>query len=908
MRDPTAPSSPRTRPAGFGDATEPTRIERPINGRLPPRSPDTEPVRGSSAGTWEATRHIDTVRIDGVLGTGGMGTVYRGFDEQLGRPVAVKTMRHRDLVGSPARERLRREARILSRLNHPSICQLYELVETSDADYLVLELVEGTNLREVVVDRRLSAQERFAVAEQIVEALAVAHRHGIVHRDLKPENVMLTAEGGIKILDFGIAHADFEDGLGLEDSTSGETDLDTVAGTVLGTARYMSPEQARGEPVSTASDIYSLSLLLEELWLGPTAKPPDSSAVDTVRVIAERRGSRLRQLPRGLAALVVRCSAAQPADRPTAHEVLVALRHLHSAPRRIAIRAGIAAASTLVALGVVKYTIDLRNSEARARDAQASSEALVGFLLEDLQDQLEPLGRLDLVDRVARRALEHFQSQESLQDGERAALARRQVGKVLAARGDLDGAITLYQEALVIDQRALVDEEHAAEVLGSVATSHLAIGMALEDSGDSSSAAAELTQAQLALERAIAAAPEDPRWRRELAAVASAQGGLARSLGERATSSERHAAAITTLTALHEAHPEDHLTTTALVEALYGAGLTFHFDVGDAAAAEQLYRQAIGLIEQLVAAGVDSAQHRYRLAVLNGQGLCQLAADRDDLEAASVANRRALELLERLVREDPTNGRFGHALCWENLRAAGLALRRNQTDEALVAYRAAVASGARLAEGARKPTEWRSAYGFALRGLAEQLRRAGDLAAAIEQTRVAVAIHDQVARDRGGDIFGLEDTLGARTELVELEIEAGDETGARRTLEQLRETTVAAWPLAQRNALLRETLTHALLVVGQSARQLGLEEVASDSWRQSLELTEQARSQGPLPIAMLEHTCLAALLLGDTARAQELAGELVDQGWDPAAADPQLVAALGKARLVVARVAAPGPR
>jgi len=134
--------------------------------------------------------HIGRIRIDAVLGSGGMGTVYRGFDERLERAVALKRI-HADKRRSPAlRARFMREARVLSKLDHQNICRIYDVIEAGDADYLVLELIDGVTLRERLAS--LPREEALRIAVQIVRVLELAHGQGIVHRDLKPDNVMIT--------------------------------------------------------------------------------------------------------------------------------------------------------------------------------------------------------------------------------------------------------------------------------------------------------------------------------------------------------------------------------------------------------------------------------------------------------------------------------------------------------------------------------------------------------------------------------------------------------------------------------------------------------------------------------------------------------------------------------------------
>src|SRR5262245_13732250 len=156
-------------------------------------------------------RTVGHVRIEALLGRGAMGEVYRGFDTALERPVALKAIRAEQRVTAEARGRFLREARLLSKLDHPNICRVYDLLEGTDCDFLALELIEGETLRSAA--SRLSPEETLRIGEQIAGALAAAHARGVVHRDLKPENVMLTAgtaAGGrvVKVLDFGLARLD----------------------------------------------------------------------------------------------------------------------------------------------------------------------------------------------------------------------------------------------------------------------------------------------------------------------------------------------------------------------------------------------------------------------------------------------------------------------------------------------------------------------------------------------------------------------------------------------------------------------------------------------------------------------------------------------------------------------------
>ena len=217
-------------------------------------------------------RQIGPYRIVSPLGAGGMGEVYRAHDSKLGRDVAIKTL-PAEFARNPDRlARLRREARTLASLNHPNIAAIYGLEESGEADFLVLELVEGETLRGA-----LPVQTALDRALQVAQALEAAHGKGIIHRDLKPANVKVTPQGTVKVLDFGLAKVmgGPEENQNLSQWTTA-TGIETAAGHIIGTPGYMSPEQARGEAVDERTDIWAFGCLLYELLAGRRAFPDET--------------------------------------------------------------------------------------------------------------------------------------------------------------------------------------------------------------------------------------------------------------------------------------------------------------------------------------------------------------------------------------------------------------------------------------------------------------------------------------------------------------------------------------------------------------------------------------------------------------------------------------------------------
>src|SRR5262245_58522403 len=198
-----------------------------------------------------AGARIGSYEIVSPIGAGGMGEVYRARDTRLNRDVALKVLPEAFTLDPDRLARFKREAQVLASLNHPHIGAIYGLEESDRIRALVLELVEGPTLAERIAGGRIAPAEAASIARQIAEALDAAQAKGIVHRDLRPANVKVTPDGHVKVLDFGLARA----GTVLEfDDTRAPTPDATRAGTILGTAGYMSPEQARGQPVDKRAD------------------------------------------------------------------------------------------------------------------------------------------------------------------------------------------------------------------------------------------------------------------------------------------------------------------------------------------------------------------------------------------------------------------------------------------------------------------------------------------------------------------------------------------------------------------------------------------------------------------------------------------------------------------------------
>jgi serine/threonine protein kinase len=202
------------------------------------------------------------------LGAGGMGVVYRAHDTRLDRDVAIKVLPTDRPLSDTARQRFQREALAASALNHPNIITIYEVGSEDGTDFIVMEYVRGATLSSLLKKRPLGLTEATRYCVQIAEALAKAHASGIVHRDLKPGNIMITEDGLVKVLDFGLAKFDVsattKDRESADNDTAAKEFTLTQPGMITGTVAYMSPEQARGERVDARSDIFSFGIVMFE--------------------------------------------------------------------------------------------------------------------------------------------------------------------------------------------------------------------------------------------------------------------------------------------------------------------------------------------------------------------------------------------------------------------------------------------------------------------------------------------------------------------------------------------------------------------------------------------------------------------------------------------------------------------
>ena len=591
---------------------------------------------------------LGSIRIVELLGRGGMGDVFLGFDEMLRRQVAVKAIRREHRPSAEARVRFLREARVLSRLEHPNICRIYNYIEGEDSDYLVLELIRGDKLG-VAIQSGLTQDKRAAIADQVASVLVAAHGQGVIHRDLKPDNVMLTGEGQVKVLDFGLARTvadpvqigparaaqppcDLDaptvvvaDG-GSRDEGSGVTRL----GTILGSPGFMSPEQARGEAATAASDIYSFGLLLQVLFTGRPPFDPDSTADALILQARIGESKPVGGIDADLVTLIKRMKSLEPAARPSAVDVADRLAQVRDKPRRRRRRALVSAALVALALFGAVMTYQAvrigREAERANREARAASEVaqfLVGLFR--VSDPGEARGNTitarEILDRGAARVEKELAGEPLLQ-----ARLQHTMGGVYSALGLYAPARELLARALATRER-LLDRDHP-----DVAASLIALAGVASGQGDYDEAVTMLERALPIRERAFGADhPEVAATLNDLAAVHYRQG--------RYEESER---LVLRALAIREREPGEHRADVA--ESLNDLGLTL-FELGRLAEAEQALQRALALKEASL--GPD---HPDLIATISNLAILQLQLGRP--EAAVPLFERALAVAEKTLGPD----------------------------------------------------------------------------------------------------------------------------------------------------------------------------------------------------------------------------------------------------------------
>jgi len=621
---------------------------------------------------------IGHLRVTGVLGSGGMGEVYSATDERLNRTVALKVIRADRRLSVDARGRFLREARTLSSLDHPHICRIHEYIEAEEGDFLVLELIDGVTLQ-LAIELGMSRARKLRIAMEICDALAAAHRKGIVHRDLKEENVMLTASGTVKVLDFGISRQEAERDTtpppsvsmpietastlifpvgGAKATPSDEIPHPvTELGVAVGTPATMSPEQAIGGTATPASDMYSFGLLLQVLFTEKPVHPEELGSRDLMLRAASGTSEPMLGQPRDITNLVDRLKQKAPADRPTANETLQILKKIIAAPKRRAQRLILAAAVMLVALFAVKYVYDVTSARHEAEKRRGQAEELVSFMVGDLRTKLESVGRLDVLDGAASRALAYFASLDpdelSGDNLHKNALALTQLGQVRADEGKLDEAVKLYQESVRFATVAVSRDSKRDEWQLALSNAHFWLGEALRLKGDREGTLRHFRSYLDIAGHLATAHPGDPKYQAEVSYGHGNVGAAYEAAGNGAGALAEYRTAVDLDRKRLQQDPKNEKWQTDLAISLNRVGVMLATN-GDLRGARPIFGEQLALQRRLVAASPRDAKRMARLTTsLAYMGVLQQMMG-DSQEALASFNEE-LAVTTALVSGDPLN-------------------------------------------------------------------------------------------------------------------------------------------------------------------------------------------------------------------------------------------------------------
>ncbi|HEX6201402.1 MAG TPA: protein kinase, partial [Thermoanaerobaculia bacterium] len=684
----------------------------------------------------------DRYAVGEPVGAGGMGRVYRAFDRRLGRPVALKVLRAGD---AETPRRLIREARAQARVRHEHVLEVYDTGELDGRPFISMRLIEGRTLGEL--GEEVTLEQRVRLVAQVAEGLHAAHREGLLHGDVKPSNVLVeeTPDGELRawIGDFGIAR---------------EVGGPEAGGGLAGTPQFMAPELVAGERAAAdrRADVFSLGVTLHQALTGELPPPADGS--DDPRRWPAR-------LPPDLGAVVARCLAPDPADRyPSARAVADDLRRfldgevVTAYADRLAYRltrftlrhrtllavAGVSAlllAAALVAAALAGMRAVRANALADQRRGQA--EELIGFMLLDLRDRLEPVGRLDVLDEVGRRAMRYFAAVPAaeLSDEElaRRSVALYQIGDVRIRQGDLAGAERPLAESLALARQLAARDPGDPERLFGLGQSEFWAGYAHWKRGDLDAARRHFEAYREAAERLVALDPRNADWQLELSYAHSNLGSLLQKQGDLEGALERFRAALAidrrlVAAAADAASADERRFEMAATHNTIGVVLE---QTGRLAEAEEHLAADLAIRRELAAA--DPRHQRWREFLgTSRQYLGRLLATRGDHAGARPHLEAARDLFDELAARDADNGVWRYKRAWSHLWLGRLEHAEGRAGEAAAAWTRAAAIAEELAAADPASVDRRQLLGVARLHRAMAAAAADDAAAA--RSRAAAAL------------------------------------------------------------------------------------------------------------------------------------------------------------------------
>jgi serine/threonine-protein kinase len=728
-----------------------------------------------------------------VIGEGGMGVVCLAHQsEPVRRSVALKILK------SPADSkqvlaRFEAERQALAVMEHPAIVKVFDAGITDDGHpYVVMDRVSGIPITDYCDERRLTIRERIELFIEACRAVQHAHSKGIIHRDLKPNHVLVSDSDGramIRIIDFGIAKA------------MGTADFEGVhlfyGEDIVGTPQYMSPEQIQGiEDVDTRSDIYSLGVMLYELLVGalpyeqderpgwsaiaahlleepPTPTQRLSALSDTQDTIAQLRRTTPVALRKELRTdLDWIVSRTMDRNRARRYETAIGLandleRYLAMEPVRArdggaAYRLGkfarrnrlaVAFVAT-VAAGLVTLTatsIQQANRTAAARDEadarRAQAESLIDFMLSDLWEKLEPIGRLEVLDDVGEQATAYFSRvpPELYSDAELAARSKAlyRIGDVRLDQGRLPEAQRAFDESLRLARALSVRDPDSEEWLFGLGQAEFWVGESQRRQGHLDQALERFQAYRDVSDRLAEADPQDPTYILEVGFSHANVGAILYTEGRYEQSLVEYAASLRAKELAVRLEPSSRARLSSLAEDHNKIGMSLR-DLGRLDEAGDHFEKELEIRADLVSRQPENAALLHRLATTH-HFMGELLHRRGDLSGAIRRFENHREILEPLSRGDPTNLTWRRSLAAGSVRLGHVLLDHGEAEEALRMARMSVGSLAELVRLNPEQTNWQSDLANARLEFARALLESNRLEDAISQARDAAEITIRVA-------------------------------------------------------------------------------------------------------------------------------------------------------------------
>ena len=709
----------------------------------------------------DSGRHFGDYELLEEIARGGMGVVYRARQKTLGREVAIKLLLHGALASGPDVDRFRAEAAAAASLKHPGIVSIHEVGECDGQHYYSMDLISGCDLAAVTREGPLTPRRSAELLSQIAEAVQHAHDHGVLHRDLKPSNILLDAGDRPHVTDFGLA-------LRSEDQAS-----QTQTGSLIGTPGYMAPEQAAGKSkvIDARSDVYGLGALLYHLLTG-RAPFTGENATDILRQVAEQEpvapALLTSGIPRDLETICLKClskeiSRRYPSAKAVAEDLGRFLRHepilgrpigrfgqLTRWGRRKPLVASLAGVIILLLLGgatgSILFVQDLqqaRRSESaqriRAEDRQREGEKLINFMLGDLTDRLEPVGRLDLLESTISQ-VDQFYSR--LPAGQMTPESRHSQAKALYQFADIRAIQGRLTESVTNYHRAIQQYEKLVQAYPKNLEWQFELSRAWNELGVSHARQSEYTNALEALNRAltlreqlIEIQPTNRLWLDGYGATACNLGLACRHLDLLDQAGDHLRTAENVYRRWLAESPSAPLPKRRLATVLSAVG-HLATERGQLEEADRAYAANLSLAREASRADPTSAGPLNDLmqALINSGEVQTLESN---YVAATVTLADCVRLGEQLTARDAANREWQMFLTTA-LVDQGLALHgARRQSEALASFHRAVALGDAQGETVKQSPHWIAAWRDALtheekleRELSAQAAAAGQLAEA----------------------------------------------------------------------------------------------------------------------------------------------------------------------------------